>query len=133
MKNKIDHIAIKVSDLTEVSQALEQVGLFCKSIEQHDEVGMKIAFLGLSEEKTTIELLEVVDPSSPIVNEPTGLHHVGIRVENIEKIYDKMKKGDRYKLEGEIRQGAHSRIFFFRINGHEEILFECVSEQSIKC
>ncbi|MCI0471787.1 MAG: VOC family protein [Candidatus Aminicenantes bacterium] len=125
MKN-IDHIAIKVSDLILSCQALENLGLTCKSIEQYNEVSMQIAFLSSPNNKTTLELLAVTDPSSPIANDPAGLHHIGLKVENIEKIYKMMKGDKRYKLEGDIRKGSHSRIFFFRIKDQEETLFECV-------
>lgn len=124
MIKNIDHIAIKVTNLSQVSQALEELGIPCKSMERFDEVGMRIAFLG--EHETGIELLEVINQSSPIVNEKAGFNHIALKVTDIEAIYDRIKKSDRYKLEGEIRQGAHSRIFFFRIRGQEEILFECV-------
>lgn len=125
MIKNIDHIAIKVSNLTIACQALENLGLTCKSIEQFDEVSMRIAFLCSLNNETTLELLTVTDPSSPIVNDPSGLHHIGLKVENIENIYDMMKDDDRYRLENDIKKGAHSRIFFFRIKGQEEILFEC--------
>jgi len=128
MIKNIDHIAIKVSNLSMVCHAFETLGLPCNSIEKFDEVGMKIAFLGdvKDNEETGIELLEVIDQSSPIANDKPGLHHVGLKVKNIEEIYNRMKKSDQYKLLGEIRKGAHSRIFFFKITGQEEILFECV-------
>jgi methylmalonyl-CoA/ethylmalonyl-CoA epimerase len=124
MIKNIDHIAIKVSNLNDVNMALENLGLPCKRIEQFDEVGMRIAFLDAGE--TAVELLEVTDPSSPIANDKTGLHHLGIKIKNIEETFDMMKKSDKYRVQGEIRQGAHSRIFFFRIAGQEDILFECV-------
>lgn len=125
MIKHLDHIAIKVNGISRVCKALEELGLSCNSIEKFDEVGMRIAFLG-PPSGAAIELLEVINKDSPIADEPSGLHHLGIKVENIEEIYDKMKKSDKYRLQGEIRNGAHSRIFFFRLSGQEEILFECV-------
>ena len=124
MIKNLEHIAIKVTDLSSVCRALENLGLPCNSIEQYDEVGMRIAFLG--DRETRMELLEVIDPGSPIVNDKPGLHHLGIKVKNIEEIYNKMKESDLYEVQGNIRQGAHSRIFFFKIKGQEEVLFECV-------
>ncbi|MCK4763820.1 MAG: VOC family protein [Candidatus Aminicenantes bacterium] len=126
MIKNIDHIAIKVTDLSRVSSALKELGIPCKSIETFKEVGMRIAFLGGKKEETGIELLEVIDQNSPIADEKPGLNHMALKVEDIENIYREMKKSDRFTVEGEIRQGAHSRIFFFRIKGQEEVLFECV-------
>ncbi len=130
MIKNIDHIAVKVSDLAQVNQALENLGLPCKSIKKFSEVGMQIAFLGKGNvnEEITVELLEVTDPSSPIANDPSGLHHLGLKVTDIEEIFYKMKRSNLYKVEGGIRKGAHSKIFFFRIKGEEEILFECVEK-----
>jgi methylmalonyl-CoA epimerase len=124
MIKNLDHIAVKVTDLSSVCRAFENLGLPCKSIEQYDEVGMRIAFLG--DRETRMELLEVTDPGSPIVNDKPGLHHLGVKVKNIEEIYNKMKESDLYEVQGNIRQGAHSRIFFFKIKGQDEVLFECV-------
>lgn len=124
MIEQLDHIAIKVTDLSAVCRAFEGLGLPCTGLEQYDEVGMRIAFLG--DRETRMELMEVTSETSPIANDKPGLHHLGIKVKNIEEIYNKMKDSDRCRVLGDIRQGAHSRIFFFKIIGQEEILFECV-------
>jgi hypothetical protein len=112
-----------VTDLVEVCWALENLGLVCQKMEKRDEVGMQIAWLKQTE--TTVELMEATDSSSPIFNDPPGIHHLGLKVKNLDEIYQMMKKSDRYIIDGEIRQGIHSRIFFFRITGQQEILFEC--------
>ncbi len=124
MIRDIDHIAIKVTDLSTVCRALEDIGVPCNDIQRYDEVGMRIAFLGDGESR--MELLEAIDASSPIVNDKPGLHHLGLKVKDIEKTYEMMTQSERYRVQGDIRQGAHARIFFFRIVGQEEILFECV-------
>ncbi|MCX6583046.1 MAG: VOC family protein [Candidatus Aminicenantes bacterium] len=124
MIEQLDHIAVKVTDLSSVRRVFEELGLPCTGIGQYDEVGMRIAFLGNRE--TRIELLEVTAETSPIANDKPGLHHLGLTVKDIEGVYKKMKEGDHCQVLGDIRQGAHSRIFFFKIIGQEEILFECV-------
>lgn len=122
LKN-ISHIAIKVTDLALVSRALEDLGLVCQKVEKRPEVGMQIAWLKKAE--TTIELMEVTESSSPIYNDPLGVHHLGLKVENLDEIYRMMKESDRYTIEGGIQHGVHSRIFFFKITGQPEIRFEC--------
>lgn len=127
MSAEIDHIAIKVSDIEEFSAGLKGLGYSLQSSGQYDEVGMKIAFLGskTGSHSETMELLEVIDPSSPIAADPDGLHHLAISVNNIEESYKMMKNSSLYNVEGEIRQGAHCRIFFFRMAGTAQPLFEC--------
>ncbi|HLP47518.1 MAG TPA: VOC family protein [Candidatus Deferrimicrobium sp.] len=124
MIKQLDHIAIKVGNITELCRVFEDLGLCCTDIGQYDEVGMRIAFLGNSE--THLELLEVTNKTSPIANDKAGLHHLGIKVKNIEEVYKKMNESEQFQVLGDIRQGAHSRIFFFKMTEQEEILFECV-------
>lgn len=127
MLKDIDHIAIKVSDIESTCALFDAMGFHCNSIAQYDEVAMKIAFLGNGE--SHLELLEVTDASSPIVNDASGIHHVGIKVNDIEAIYNKMADSKGYILEGAIRQGARGRIFFFRLRNEPNTLFECVEPE----
>lgn len=121
----IDHIGIKVSGLPEICQALGSLGIPCQSIDKYDEVGLQIARSDVG--KTKVELMEVINPQSPIAQDKPGLHHLALKTKNVEETYDKMKESDRYILLGNIRSGAHNRkIFFFRIKGSEEVLWECV-------
>ncbi len=124
MIKDIDHVAVKVSDIDSVCSAFTGLGYECSSVGQYDEVGMKIAFLGKGDSR--MELLEVTDSSSPAAEDKNGMHHIGVKVDNIEAVFSKMKGDNRYIVEGQVRQGAHSRIFFFRLNGEEETLYECV-------
>jgi hypothetical protein len=125
MIKHIDHVGIKVSNLPHICQALKNLGILCSSIEKYDEVGLQIASLGTWE--TSIELLEVIDQNSPIAHDKLGLHHLALKTDDIEEIYNKMKASSYYKSEGGIHKGAHNRkIFFFKISGHEDIFFECV-------
>ena len=120
----IDHIAVKVKSIETCRDAFKELGYPMISVKQHDEVGMKIGFFG--EGSSKLELMEVVDASSPIAGHPEGIHHIGMKVEDIEASYLRMKENTQFSLEGEIRQGAHSRIFFFRIAGDSSTLYECV-------
>lgn len=130
MSAEIDHIAIKVSDIDEFTAGLAGLGYTLQSSGQYDEVGMKIAFLGTEPSETSnasekMELLEVTDPSSPIAADPDGLHHLAIAVNDIEASHQMMKQNPLYDVEGDIRQGAHCKIFFFRMKGTKHPLFEC--------
>lgn|SRR5574341_1064827 len=124
MIKHIDHVGIKVSNLPQICQALKNLGILCSNIEKYDEVGLQIAFLGAWE--TSIELLEVINQNSPIAHDKLGLHHMALKTDDIQETYNKMKKSSYYKLEGEIQVAHNRKIFFFKISGHEDTLFECV-------
>ena len=130
MSAEIDHIGIKVSDIEEFSAGLMALGYTLQSSGQYDEVGMKIAFLGTesSGKSQKMELLEVTDPTSPIAADPDGLHHLALSVSDIEARHEMMSQSPLYSVEGNIRDGAHSRIFFFKMAGTEQPLFECCEE-----
>lgn len=120
----IDHIALKVADIEESAAAFRELGYPLSSVEQHDEVGMKIAFLG-DKDSGRMELMEVTSPDSPIAGDPDGLHHLSIAVADIDAAFAKMSADPLYRVQGAVRQGAHSRIFFFRIAAQPETLYEC--------
>lgn len=125
MIKSIDHIAIKVQNLEPICRAFASLGVPCTDIEQYDEVGLKIAFLASGE--TAIELLEVTSQKSPVAHDKNGLHHMALKTDDIEKAHQGMKKNDKFRVEGEIRKGAHDRrIFFFKIKNMEDVLFEYV-------
>jgi hypothetical protein len=109
-----------------LSSALKALNIECDSVCEYQDVGMRIAFMSKGSGKTSVELLEPNHPSSPIAKDDDGLHHIGIRVDNIEEAYAKLKSSDQHEVLGDISQGAHSRIFFFRIAGQSHTLFECV-------
>lgn len=120
----IDHIAIKVKSIETCRDAFKELGYPMISVKQHDEVGMKIGFFG--EGSSKLELMEVVDSASPIADHSDGIHHIGMKVEDIEASYLRMNESPLFSVEGEVRQGAHSRIFFFRLTEEPSTLYECV-------
>ncbi|MDC7239384.1 MAG: VOC family protein [Spirochaetales bacterium] len=129
MNAEIDHIAIKVSDIETFASGLTAMGCTLDSVKQHDEVGMKIAFIS-GGDKGRMELLQVTDPDSPIAGCPDGLHHIALGVDDIEASHKMMSESPLYSVEGNVRQGAHSRIFFYRIIGQEHTLYECTEKST---
>ena len=125
----IDHVAIKVSDMEAFTAAMKEMGYpLTIPPKQYDEVGMKIAFMG-GEGDSRMELFEVTSPDSPAADSPEGMHHIAVAVDDIEAAHAMMKDSPRYEVMGEIRQGAHSRIFFYRVAGTQAPLFECTEKQ----
>jgi len=124
----IDHIAIKVADIDSVARAFEELGYTRQDTKRFEEVAMDISFLGKGSGK--LELLQPFDPSSPIFKDPDGLHHVAIGVGDIVKTHAQMSESRLFTVEGPLRRGAHSRIFFFRIAGEGNTLYECVETEA---
>ena len=124
MNLEIDHIAIKVADIDTVTRAFEELGYTSHGKTRYDEVAMDIAFLG--EGSGRLELLQPVDASCPISEDPEGLHHTAVKVRDIEMVHSRMSGSKLFDVIGPVRPGAHSRIFFFRITGEENSLYECV-------
>ena len=129
MKTDIAHIAVKVENLESFSAGLLEAGFVLDSVKQHDEVGLRIAFLSGSG-SSRMELLEVIDPSSPIAGDPLGLHHLCIAVPDIHRAHAEMSASPLYTVEGPVRQGARSLIYFFRMKGSEHTLYECAQQES---
>lgn len=124
MIHDIDHVAIKVKSIDSCRHAFKELGFPMISVKRHDEVGMKIGFFG--EGNSKLELMEVIDSGSPITGDPLGIHHVGMKVDDIEASFAAMNDSPLFSVEGNIRHGAHSRIFFFRLTGDPSTLYECV-------
>ncbi len=121
----IAHIGITVANISNVIKELELLGIPCNSRESFEEIGMDIAFCGNS--KTKFELGEITaEDIDSFISKEAGIHHIALQTENIEKVYIHIKKDNRYTIETEIKQGAHGKVFFFRINSWKDILFECV-------
>jgi methylmalonyl-CoA/ethylmalonyl-CoA epimerase len=119
----LDHVGVKVADLSQAQQAIEALGGTCHGVKTYDEVGMRIAFLSIG--GLSLELLEPVSDASPIRGDAPGVHHLALATPDIEASHRRLSADDRYEVAGPIRQGAHSRIFFFRIKQCAGLLFEC--------
>src|SRR5262249_56255127 len=91
---KIDHIGIAVKTLSEAAKTYEDaLGLKRSSEDQVEEQGVRLAMLDIGESR--LELLEPTRPDSPIgkflSRRGEGLHHIAVRVENIEIMLANLK------------------------------------------
>lgn len=124
---ELDHLGLNVKDIEATKKSFSALGIECQEVIDCPEVGLKIACLKLGD--VVLELLEVVDPKSPVANDPLGFHHAAIKTDDIEKQYHLMKESDQCQVEGEIRRGLHNRrLFFFRLKDSPQMLYECVEE-----
>ncbi|EFC90617.1 methylmalonyl-CoA epimerase [Dethiosulfovibrio peptidovorans DSM 11002] len=95
----VDHIGIAVKSIEESLKFWEDsLGIHCHGVEEVADQKVKTAFLPI--EDTEIELLEGTSEDSPvskfIEKKGEGLHHMAIRVDDLEKALAELKaKGVR--------------------------------------
>jgi len=95
----VDHIGIAVKSIEESLKFWEAaMGIKCHGVEEVAEQKVKTAFLPLGD--TEIELLEPTNADSPVAKfieaKGEGIHHLAIRVENLEEALAELKaKGIR--------------------------------------
>lgn len=112
----IDHIGIAVTSIDEALKFWEQsLGIGVTGVEEVAEQKVRTAFLPLGD--TEIELLEATDPESPVAKfiekKGEGIHHLAIRVENLEEALEKMKDLGLRLIDEKPRYGAGgARIAF---------------------
>ena len=127
---KIDHIGIAVKSLSEAVKVYEQaVGLKLAGYDEVEEQGVRIAMLDIGESR--IELLEPTRPDSPIEKFMTrrgeGLHHIAVRVDNIEQALERLKTAGVRLIDEKPKQGAHNtRIAFIHPASTHGVLMELV-------
>jgi methylmalonyl-CoA epimerase len=127
---KIDHIGIAVKSLTEAIKVYEEaIGLTVTGYDQVDEQGVRIAMMNIGESR--IELMEPTGPSSPIEKFMTkrgeGIHHIAVRVDNIEETLERLKSSGIRLLDSVPRRGAHNtRIAFIHPSSTHGVLLELV-------
>jgi methylmalonyl-CoA epimerase len=127
---KIDHIGIAVKSLSEAVRVYEQaIGLNVAGYDQVDEQGVRVAMLTIGESR--IELLEPTRPDSPIEKFMTkrgeGIHHIAIRVDNIEEALERLKTAGVRLIDETPRRGAHNtRIAFVHPSSTHGVLMELV-------
>ena len=127
---KIDHIGIAVKSLTEAVKVYEDaLGLKVSGYDQVDDQGVRVAMLNIGESR--IELLEPTGPDSPIEKFMTkrgeGIHHIAVRVENIEQALERLKSQGVRLVDSVPRRGAHNtRTAFIHPSSTHGVLLELV-------
>jgi len=109
MVEKIDHIGIAVKSIKETSELLSNIlGLKVAGEEIVEEQKVKVAFLPLGDSE--LELLESTSAEGPIARfiekKGEGIQHIAFRVNNIEEVLEKLKKGGVRLIDEKPRYGA---------------------------
>lgn len=134
MKAMLDHVGIAVTDL---DQALhfyrDQLGLEVGITEEVESQRVRVHFLGGRD--SSIELLEATADDSPISrflnrNGP-GLHHITLRVENLEDVLAQLKARGVRLIDEHPRSGTEgTRIAFIHPSSTQGVLVELKEQLS---
>jgi methylmalonyl-CoA/ethylmalonyl-CoA epimerase len=123
---KLDHIGIAVRSLAS-AKIYEDLGLAIQHVETVETQRVKTAFLSVGD--SNLELLEPTSPDSPIAKfiekRGEGIHHICLRVENIEAHLERLKAAG-YRLINEAPvPGAHGcRVAFLHPSAGNGVLIE---------
>jgi methylmalonyl-CoA epimerase len=124
----LKHIGIAVNDINETLKVFEQtLGLKHEKTITLDERKLKIALLELGEVK--IELLEPMDKEGTIAkflgNRGEGIHHIALKVTEIEKTLEQLKKQGVTLIDEKPRKGAEGgKIAFIHPKSTKNVLIE---------
>jgi len=129
---KIDHIGIAVESIDScIGFYRDLLGLEHAGSDVVAEQKVRIAFLSIGESR--IELLEPTSPESPIAGflekRGSGLHHIAIRVDNIEEALARHKEAGARLIDESPRIGAHgTKIAFVHPKSSGGVLLELCQE-----
>jgi methylmalonyl-CoA/ethylmalonyl-CoA epimerase len=87
MLKKIEHIGVAVQNIEKSIPLFRDIlGIPLEKVYESDAIKTKVAFFPLGD--STIELIEAMDPSSPVAKfiqkRGEGIHHICFGVENVE-------------------------------------------------
>lgn len=128
----IDHIGIAVNSIDEAVKLYTDIlGLKLSGTETMDEPKLKIAFIPVGESK--IELLESTSPEGMIAKfiekHGEGLHHMALRVSDIQSALQMLKKKGVKLLDETPRKGGENNLIAFVHPEGAKILLELVEEK----
>ncbi|NCC57369.1 MAG: methylmalonyl-CoA epimerase [Synergistales bacterium] len=124
----VDHIGIAVKSIDEALLFWQSsLGIKCTGVEEVEEQKVKTAFLPVGD--TEIELLEATSEESPVAKfiekKGEGIHHLAIRVDNLEAALAEMKDKGIRLIDETPRYGAGgARIAFVHPKSTGGILLE---------
>ncbi|MCF4151640.1 methylmalonyl-CoA epimerase [Dethiosulfovibrio sp. F2B] len=124
----VDHIGIAVKSIEESLKFWEDsLGIHCHGVEEVADQKVKTAFLPI--EETEIELLEGTSEDSPvskfIEKKGEGIHHMAIRVDDLEKALAELKEKGVRLIDETPRIGAGgAKIAFVHPKASGGVLLE---------
>ena len=134
MIKKIYHIGIAVNNLEDALDIYKRIyGLNAIKIETHEDIKVKIAFIPLGE--VLVELLQPTEPGVGRIGQfleekGEGLHHIALRIENIDHTMKKLRETNVLLRDKEPRPGGDdSRIAFIEPAFTQNVLTELVERK----
>lgn len=124
----LDHIGVAVTSIAEALPFWESVmGIRLHGIEEVVEQKVRTAFLPVDD--TEIELLEPTSAESPVAafieKRGEGLHHIAIRVDDIDAALEELKRHGVRLIDEQPRNGAGgTRIAFVHPKATHGVLLE---------
>lgn len=116
MIEKIDHIGVATHNLEEVRKIFQDV-LGLKPVFEEVVPDQKVKVLGFQIGESTIEFLEPVSEDSPISKflekRGPGLHHLAVKVDNVEKTLEAFKNKQLKLIDEKPRTGAEGKLIAF--------------------
>jgi len=111
----IDHLGIAVRSLAQARIFYEKLGIQVMPEETVAQEKVRLAMVPLGESR--IELLEPLSEESPIAKflakRGEGLHHVSLRVDNLARTVEELKKSGVRLVNEQIQAGAGGHLYVF--------------------
>jgi methylmalonyl-CoA epimerase len=124
---QIDHIGIAVKSIEEAAKLYTDLGLKIEGTEIVESQKVKVAFIGIGQSK--IELLEATSPDGNVAKfieaKGEGIHHLAVRVDNIEKALEELSAKGYALIDKVPRMGAGGhKIAFVHPKSTKGVLLE---------
>jgi methylmalonyl-CoA/ethylmalonyl-CoA epimerase len=129
----MDHVGVAVKNLDEAIGVYRDIlGFKLLGVHVLTERKVKVAFLSSGGE-TQIELLEPLGSESPVAkfleSRGEGIHHIAVKVDDIEKALEELKKKGVTLVDEKPRAGAEGKkIAFVHPKSTKGVLLELVME-----
>ncbi len=111
----IDHLGIAVKSLEQAKKFYQQLGMQVMPEEVVEAEKVRLAMVPLGESR--IELLEPISEESPIARfiakRGEGLHHVSLRVDDINATVKNLKQQGVRLISEEVKIGAGGHMYVF--------------------